>query len=119
MSDLPGFLLARYAEERVGARAWERAYNDPGPAPALHYATMRRHRAEWPTLWRSLDQHTPAAVLAHLTALRAVVSALTAWDPDPTRHPSVEAPEHDAWRMLTYLAAPYANYPDFDPAWRP
>lgn len=31
------------------------AIDNPGPRPDYHRAVMERHRAEWPTLWRALD----------------------------------------------------------------
>lgn len=33
-----------------------RAIEDEGPSPAHHRAIMRRHREEWPALWRALDK---------------------------------------------------------------
>lgn len=32
-----------------------RAVRIKGPAPHLHDKTMARHRKEWPTLWRAID----------------------------------------------------------------
>lgn len=32
------------------------AIRDPGSHPDWHREVMARHRAEWPTLWRALDQ---------------------------------------------------------------
>lgn len=32
------------------------AITDPGPRPDIHHEVMRRHRAEWPTLWARLDE---------------------------------------------------------------
>lgn len=37
-----------------------RAIEDRGQRPDVHDAIMRRHRAEWPTLWAAID-----ALLAH------------------------------------------------------
>lgn len=31
-----------------------------GPQPALHRRTLRRHRRQWPTLWKAID-----ALVAH------------------------------------------------------
>ena len=31
------------------------AIADAGPAPAVHWATFRKHREEWPTLWAAID----------------------------------------------------------------
>jgi len=33
-----------------------RAIRIQGPAPSHHQAVMRKHRSEWPTLWRALDR---------------------------------------------------------------
>lgn len=33
-----------------------RAVRDQGPVPAHHRAVLRRHREEWPALWRALDR---------------------------------------------------------------
>lgn len=32
-----------------------RAIEDEGPVPSYHRRIMRRHRDEWPTLWRAID----------------------------------------------------------------
>jgi len=32
-----------------------KAIEDKGPYPKLHNKVMRRHRAEWPALWRAID----------------------------------------------------------------
>lgn len=39
--------------------ARERVYHaimDQGPQPRHHLDTMKRHRREWPALWRALDE---------------------------------------------------------------
>jgi hypothetical protein len=33
-----------------------RSVEDEGPEPAYHRAIVKRHRKEWPTLWRALDR---------------------------------------------------------------
>jgi hypothetical protein len=40
---------------REAAKRVERAVKVKGPAPGQHEATMARHRKEWPTLWKALD----------------------------------------------------------------
>lgn len=32
------------------------AIRDPGRVPRWHYRIMFRHRKEWPTLWKALDE---------------------------------------------------------------
>lgn len=117
--NITDFLLARIAERERAAREWDAAYNNPGPAPEYHYRTMRRHRDEWPTLWRSLDTFTPARVLAECEAKRRIVTQATDHvrdEPLMTRrrvHPGLTP-----WAyVLRTLAQPYADHPDFDPAW--
>lgn len=39
----------------TGLEQLRRAIQDEGPQPEFHRAVMRRHRAEWPTLWRAID----------------------------------------------------------------
>lgn len=36
--------------------AVSRAIHDQGPVPGFHRRVADRHRREWPTLWRALDQ---------------------------------------------------------------
>lgn len=31
------------------------AVKNPGPNPMYHHNTMRRHRLEWPELWKAID----------------------------------------------------------------
>ena len=33
----------------------ENAINQEGPVPNYHRHVMRKHRAEWPVLWKALD----------------------------------------------------------------
>ena len=37
------------------------AIANPGPHPDYHRQVMELHRAEWPTLWRALDDLSRAA----------------------------------------------------------
>jgi len=36
-------------------RNLRKAIEDAGPYPESHWRIMRRHRAEWPALWRAID----------------------------------------------------------------
>lgn len=38
-----------------------KALTDPGPYPAMHWATRDRHRREWPALHRTLDRMADVA----------------------------------------------------------
>lgn len=119
---LTEFLLARIAEDETRARAWSRAHNDPGPQPTYHYEIMRRHRREWPTLWRSLDRFTPERALAECEARRRIVHE-HAW----TGVAWAAANERDCPRCgmdqpcstLRILAEVYADHPDFREEWAP
>lgn len=32
------------------------AIEDPGRNPGYHYGVMAKHRKEWPTLWKAIDE---------------------------------------------------------------
>lgn len=32
------------------------AINNEGPVPLYHRHVMRKHRSEWPTLWKAIDE---------------------------------------------------------------
>lgn len=40
---------------RAAAEKVRRAIRVKGPQPRLHDEMMARHRKEWPTLWKALD----------------------------------------------------------------
>ena len=40
----------------AAVQAVRRAIEDAGSHPGYHRSVMKRHRAEWPALWRALDQ---------------------------------------------------------------
>ena len=119
MSDLTEFLLARIAEDEAVARAWARAYNNPGSHPDYHYATMRRHRREWPVLWRSLDAYPPARVLAECEAKRRIVEEFEQVHADYrlAHTPTLEGQRLGLVKALTFLALPYVHHPDFREEW--
>lgn len=105
---LTEFLVARIAEDEMAARCWSAAYNNPGSHPGYHFEVLRRHRSEWPTLWRSLDEFTPARVLAECEAKRQIVEWLSS-ELFRTAHKD----------MLMVLAAVYADHPDYRDEWKP
>lgn len=43
-------------DEVTAIEALRRAVRDPGRYPSHHYSVMMKHRHEWPTLWRAIDQ---------------------------------------------------------------
>lgn len=124
-NELEDFLLARIAEDEAAAREWSAAYNNPGPVPAYHYATARRHRQEWPTLWGSLDHFTPTRVLAECAAKRIII--------ERAKEASEVEEEFDDYMLrgagprrrepltggaiLFALAAVYKEHPDYRPEW--
>lgn len=42
--------------QREAVELVRRAISNPGRVPSWHYAIMRKHRKEWPTLWNALDE---------------------------------------------------------------
>jgi hypothetical protein len=48
-SDHPAELVAAAKQIRA-------AVEDPGPHPEFHRRVLRKHRAEWPTLWEAIDR---------------------------------------------------------------
>jgi len=42
-------------KEQECIRNLRNAIEDKGPCPEFHREIMRRHRAEWPALWRAID----------------------------------------------------------------
>lgn len=59
VSDLTDMLchdLAVADRHRIGVEKIRRAIHDPGRSPATHLATMSRHRSEWPTLHKAIDE---------------------------------------------------------------
>ena len=42
--------------QQQAVKAVVMAVRDPGRAPRFHYRLMFRHRKQWPTLWKALDE---------------------------------------------------------------
>lgn len=91
---LTDFLLAQIAEDEAATLTMVcECVDDPGPG-------------------------CPSRVLAECEAKRAIVELHA---PEPGQHPDFCG--HDLRQLpcstLRILALPYADHPDFDPAWRP
>lgn len=145
MTTLPLFLLARIAEDEAAADAnrdpaspWApQVVNgknvvhqvadplDDGRTAAVAATFGAKQTARRVATCHSyitaehIARQDPARVLAECDAKRRILSVLTAWEPDPACQEEAETPEHDAWRMLTYLALPYSEHPDYRDEWRP
>lgn len=117
---LTEFLEARIAEDEAKARAWDAAYNNPGPVPEYHYQIARKHRQEWPTLWESLDNFTPRRVLAECAAKRAIIEQHPR-DDDGFCYDSTTHARGCKWAhpcpTLRALAAVYKDHPDYRQEW--
>jgi hypothetical protein len=136
MSDLAEFLLARIAEDEETAKnvlRWGKHsnyYRQPGVG--FDRWTVRRHEESVlieahlgifrPSLVLcvhyldgDLADHIarwdPARVLAECEAKRRIVEAYRG---DVSGTPSVDA----FWYAMVCAAAPYADHPDYDPAWQ-
>ena len=137
MSNIREFLLARIAEDEAAARALHSALRNKGPVPAYHDQVASAQRRQWPTFWRAFDAcPNPDRVLAECASKRQIVGLhapqyavayreserllAEAFDQDKVRALASSGP---IWpypasqQTLLALAQPYADHPDFDPAW--
>ena len=89
MTDLSDFLLARYAAEEEAARVSEA--DDPN-----HEQVFDRDVTGW---------FDPARVLAECVAKRRIVETFVMWQYGDT--------------ILSYLATPYSDHPDYREEWKP
>lgn len=48
--------MSRSKDLREAVKAVQEAIRDEGPGADYHREMMRKHRQEWPTLWRALDR---------------------------------------------------------------
>ena len=98
MSALVEFLLARIAEDEAVARYT--LDNHPPFRHAIEDGYLRE------------DYHDPARVLAECEAKRRIVEIHQDWPVLIQTEPTLEPADPED------LAQPYADHPDFDPAWR-
>jgi hypothetical protein len=137
---LTEFLLARIAEDEAVARVCARVYPSPWEMSDRGYMAyvkadepdfrevarleqehVERGSVAW--LGEALDhiaRHDPARVLAECEAKRRIVRALTAREaPDFESDDPRDVGATFAFReSCLALAAPYADHPDYDRAWR-
>ena len=130
MSDLAEFLIARIAEDEEAA--WGTAHWDHMPADTFdnHLDNLAGGYSDQP--WVVYDEegqpiarevgcadavhisrHDPARVLAECKAKRRIVEMA-----DLAHERRLET-DSALFLVLRYLALPYADHPDYDPAWRP
>jgi hypothetical protein len=118
VTSLVEFLLARIAEDEEVARAASvRRYDFMTFAD--HILSVERDSTD------AMDEHVarwdPARVIAECDARRRIVESArhTLFD-DPLRRTDFWRGARDvADADLRFLALPYADHPDYDPAWRP
>ena len=135
--DIVGFLTARLDEDQSVAEAasgrdpqwWETGPGYP-EAPEVRVVNDRDDLivpevGELEAL--HIARHDPARVLAEVAAKRAIM----AWHEvrrvaRDARDPEERATVNICWcgydepcATIRHLAAPYADHPDYDPAWRP
>ena len=123
MSSLTEFLLARLAEDEAVARRGISSQADPENGWGYKNGALTPHvgiiheavQAEHITRWH------PARVLADVEAKRAVVKLHESLSLDGGSKlfdrvmlPSLQRVTDEVLRLL---AQPYADHPDFDPAW--
>jgi hypothetical protein len=140
------FLLARIAEDEAVARAaigtaafsrqtgrwsFENVHDSFGAIPIVFAVTdagAKTQAANMEAAWEREERGThiarwdPARILAECEAKRRIVELhLTAMTTPPPPDPYQEGLVQ-GWRdtsVLQLLALPYADHPDYDPAWRP
>jgi len=122
-SSLTDFLLARIAEDEAAATAiydhdrWIVEEDDNGDEWVTEVDRADQH-------WRvamlrrigvadHIATHDPARVLAECDAKRRIVEQ---WDDHGWTGPGWDYMKE---RMLSLLAIPYADHPDYDESWRP
>lgn len=64
-----------------------KALEDEGPAPSFHRLLMKKHRAEWPVLWKAID-----LILAESKPKDP--EYMTGW---PQKRPSEMTDQEHAW----------------------
>jgi hypothetical protein len=129
VTDLVVFLRARLDEDEQVARATVEA---PWIVPAYDPTVVKPYgsdglivRASGPGAAEHIALHDPARVLAEVDAKRRIVALCEPSLVEVTAYGQTERefipgngpPWGDG--VLRLLAAPYADHPDYDPAWRP
>lgn len=113
------FLTARYDEIAEVAAA---AGVEGGPIRWQMWTSLASSVADQRIGPRGSVEAAPAYVLADVESKRAIVSEYVnaaEWANDPL----CSSPDSYQWRagvladVLRYLAQPFADHPDFDPAW--
>jgi hypothetical protein len=127
MSDLAEFLLARIAEDeeaarRAGSESWlhRSLMRHPTSRQSVYAEGREIAEVEHADGWH-IARHDPARVLAECEAKRRIVGHLMrCLQPDePDISPQYDDGYIDALDFaLKLLALPYADHPDYDPAWR-
>ena len=96
------FLKARLNEDEQAAKAWL-PFGNPDAAAREHIA-----------------RHDPARVLAEVEAKRRILDEYEQATGQYATHSQVSAGEEIGLRFaLKAIGLPYADHPDYDPAWRP
>lgn len=122
--DITAFITARLDEDERIAResetqCWRSGFDDK---ETLSYALVdsegepvvydEGRPAEGET--RHMARHDPARVLREVEAKRAIVDWCRRMDPYPGMGGLMAA---EARRIVRWLAATWADHPDYDPAW--
>jgi hypothetical protein len=123
-ADLPDFLLARIAEDEAVAQA-----ATVGPWEVRPYWFTSNGRS-WATVPDIVDEEIdaedgvhiarwdPARVLAECKAKRRIVTRYVRARALVGKHPHAATADAALLHVLTELALPYADHPDYRPEWR-
>jgi hypothetical protein len=129
--DLPGFLLARIAEDEAASR--EAILKPRGNSETFSGQWLFMSDSDdllqvgkspilaknvWPLAKNHIARHDPARVLAECAALRAIVEYVQGCMENAVSIVAVQGTVHVDQRILRLLAQPYVAHAEFDPSWR-
>lgn len=133
MTTLTEFLLARIAEDEAAARGaspgpWSHSHEGLQGGEVIRSAddlrVTRVYQTGWPDYLPACEnaahiaRHHPARILADCKAKRAAVRECA--DDLGQREGGLKGRVGRAtWDVLTHLAVPYADHPDYRDEWRP
>jgi hypothetical protein len=117
------FLMARYDERESAARAAmdaDPAYAHYGDTAAEAFLALAVSEGETEEAAAHFERWRPEHVLADIAAKRAIVKFADVVDgmAETIYQEFSSYPDEEGADLLKILVQPYADHPDFDPAWK-